>query len=62
MADVFTPEISYGPWSVGMMQPDLPGLGYRTVQSAAPDNGVSITFDTASITFDNTSYTFDKAA
>lgn len=32
MADVFTPEISYGPWSVGMMQPDLPGLGYRTVQ------------------------------
>lgn len=32
------------------------------VQSATPNNVVSITFDTTSATFDNTSYTFDKAA
>lgn len=32
MADVFTPELTFGPWSSGIMTPTAPGAPYRTIQ------------------------------
>lgn len=34
MADVYTEELIFGPWSVGMLQPDT-APGYRTLRGGA---------------------------
>jgi hypothetical protein len=31
MPDVFTPEVTYGPWAVGMLTPEAGGPSYRTI-------------------------------
>lgn len=35
MADVFTPFITFGPWSYGLMTPTAPGIPYMTLQPAS---------------------------
>lgn len=35
MADVFTPELTFGPVQLGIMTPTAPGAPYRTIQQSA---------------------------
>jgi hypothetical protein len=32
--DTFTPELTFGPWVFGLMEPEAPGIPYKTIQAA----------------------------
>lgn len=45
MADVFTPELVFGPNQIGIMTPTAPGAPYRTIQISTEVLGPEINLD-----------------